>query len=121
VHQQEAFDRIKEYLTRPPVLQAPRTRLAFRLYVVACDKVLGAVLTRDVTCREGVIAYLSIRMLDAEARYTHMERLCLALYYACSKLRQYLLSSSCIVVSQYDVVKHMMQKPILSGRLGKWV
>jgi hypothetical protein len=49
-----------------------------------------------------------------------MEKLCLSLYYACSKFRHYILSSSCIVACQYDVIKHVLQKPILSGRLGKW-
>ena len=39
--------------------------------------------------------------------------------YACTKLRHYLLSSTCIVVCQTDVIKHMFQKPILSGRIGK--
>ena len=32
----------------------------------------------------------------------------------------YLLSSTCIVVCQTDVIKHMLQKSILSGRIGKW-
>ena len=35
-------------------------------------------------------------------------------------MRHYLLSSTCIVVCQTDVIKHMLQKPILSGRIGKW-
>jgi hypothetical protein len=39
---------------------------------------------------------------------------------ACSKFRHYILSSSCIVACQYDVIKHMLLKPILSGRMSKW-
>jgi hypothetical protein len=76
-------------------------------------------LTQVVVGKEGVIAYLSRKMIDVERRYTHVEKLCLMLYYACSKLRQYLLSSPCTVVSQCDVMRYMMHKPILSGRLGK--
>jgi hypothetical protein len=49
-----------------------------------------------------------------------LKKLCLSLYYACSKFRHYILSSSCIVACQYDVIKHMLLKPILSGRIGKW-
>ena len=41
------------------------------------------------------------------------------LYYACTNLRYYLLSSTCIVVCQTDVLKCMLQKPILSGKIGK--
>jgi ribonuclease HI len=49
-----------------------------------------------------------------------VEKLCLSLYYACSKFRHYILSSSCIVAYQYNVIKHMLLKPILSARMGKW-
>jgi hypothetical protein len=42
-------------------------------------------------------------------------------YYACNKFQHYLLSDSCTIVCQHDVVKSMLQKPILSGRLEKWV
>jgi hypothetical protein len=49
-----------------------------------------------------------------------MEKLFLSLYYACSKFRHYILASSCIVACQYDVIKHVLLNPILSGRIGKW-
>jgi hypothetical protein len=34
--------------------------------------------------------------------------------------RHYILSSSCIVACQYNVIKHMLLKLILSGKIGKW-
>ena len=113
--QQEAFEKIKIYLSSPPVLKAPRRGVPFRLYVAAEDKVIGAVLTHETEGKEYIITYLSRRFIDAETRYTFIEKLCLSLYYACTKLRHYLLSSACIVVCQTDVIKHMLQKPILSG------
>jgi hypothetical protein len=78
------------------------------------------VLTQEDGQKEFVVVYTSRRLLDAEIKYAHIEKLCLTLYYACSKFRHYILSSSCIVTSQYDVIKRIMQKPILSGRLRKW-
>jgi hypothetical protein len=66
------------------------------------------------------MAYMSRRLLDAETRYVFMEKLCLSLYYACSQFRHYILSSSCIVACQYDVIRHMLLNPILSRRIGKW-
>jgi hypothetical protein len=66
------------------------------------------------------VAHVSRRLLDAETRYVFMEIFCLSLYYACSKFRHYILSSSCIVACQYDAIKHMLLKPILCGRMGKW-
>jgi hypothetical protein len=65
------------------------------------------------------VEYVSQCLLDAETWFVFMEKLYLSLYYACSRFRHYILSSSCIVACQYDVIKHMLLKPILSGRMGK--
>jgi uncharacterized membrane protein YozB (DUF420 family) len=70
--------------------------------------------------RSFTVTYVSRHLLDAETRYVFMEKLCLSLYYACSKFWHYILSSSCVVACQYDVIKHILLKPILSGRIGKW-
>jgi hypothetical protein len=52
--------------------------------------------------------------------YTFIEKLYLSLYHACTKLGHYLLSSTCFVACQTNKFKCMVQKPILSGRVGKW-
>jgi hypothetical protein len=70
--------------------------------------------------KEHIITYLSRCLIDAKIRYSFIEKLCLSLFYACSKLRHYLLSSTCIVACQADVIKHMLQQPIPSGRIRKW-
>jgi hypothetical protein len=62
---------------------------------------------------------ISGRIRDAKTQYVFMEKLYLSLYYACSKFRHYILSSSCIVACQYDVIKLMLLKPVISGRIGK--
>ena len=102
------------------MLKAPRKGVPFWLYVAAEDKVIVAVLTQETEGKEYIITYLSRRLIDAETRYTFVEKLCLSRYYVCTKLRHYLLSSTCIVVCQTGVSKHMLQKSILSGRIGKW-
>ena len=80
---------------------------------------IGAVLTQEDEGKEYVIAYLGRRLLDTETRYAHMEKLCLSLYYVCAKMRHYLLSSTCVVACQADVIKHMLYQPILRGRISK--
>ena len=85
------------------------------------DKIICAVLTQETEGNKYIITYVGRQLIDVETRYTFIEKLCLSLYYACTKLRHYLLlSSTCIVTCQADVIKHMLQKPILSGRIGKW-
>jgi hypothetical protein len=78
------------------------------------------VLTQEDSGREFIVAYTSKQLLDAETRYTNVEKLCLSLYYACSKFWQYILSNHCVVVCQHDLVKCMIQKPLLSGQMGRW-
>jgi hypothetical protein len=118
--QKEAFEKIKEYMSTPPVLRPLKLGEGFKIYITAQEHVIGAVLLQEEGQKEFPIAYVSRRLLNMETRYAFVEKLCLSLYYACSKFRHYILSSTCTVVWQYNVIKHMMSKPILSGRLGKW-
>jgi hypothetical protein len=101
------------------VLKAPQAGVPFRLYIAAEDKVIGVVLTQKTERKEHVVTFLSRKLVDAETRYTFIEKLCLCLFYACTKCRCYLLCSHCIVSGQTDVIKYMLQNPITSGRVGK--
>jgi hypothetical protein len=71
--------------------------------------------------KERVVFYLSRRMLDAETRYPEIEKLCLCLFFTCTKLRHILLSTETIVICKSDVIKHMLSAPVFKGRLGKWM
>jgi hypothetical protein len=114
------FDQIKHYLSTPQVLRAPKCGEPFRLYIAEQEDVNGAVLTQEFEAKEHIITYVSRRFLDTEMRYSFIEKLCFLLYYACTKLRHYRLASTCIVACQTDVIKHMLHRTILRGRLGKW-
>jgi hypothetical protein len=118
--QREAFAAIKKYLLTPPVLKASKAEVPFILYIAAQERAIGAVLIQEHSGKESVVAYLSHRLLDSESKYAFIEKLCLSLYFACTKFRHFLLLSTCTVVCQTDVIKYMLQKPILSGRVGKW-
>jgi hypothetical protein len=95
------------------VLKAPQAGVPFRLYITAEDKVIGVVLTQETGGKAHVVTYLSRRLVDAETSYTFIEKLCLCLFYACTKCRYYLLSSRCTVSGQTDVIKYYL----LSGHI----
>ncbi len=76
---------------------------------------------QELEGKERVIFYLSRRLLDAETRYSSVEKLCLCLYFSCTKLMHYLLSNECIIVCKANVVKYMLSAPVLKGRVGKWI
>jgi hypothetical protein len=101
-------------------MKAPMARTLFRLYITVEDSMIGVVLMQVTEGKEHIITYLSRHLIDAETRYSFIEKLCLSLFYACSKLWHYLLSSTCIVACQDDVIKHMLQQPIQGRRIEKW-
>jgi len=83
--------------------------------------VICSALIQEFEEKERVIYYLSRRLVDAETRYLEIEKLCLCLYFSCTKLRHYLLSAECTVLCKDDVVQCMLPMPIMSGRIGKWI
>jgi hypothetical protein len=116
--QQRAFESIKRYLSSPLVMKAPMAETTFRLYIALEDALIGAVLMQVTEGKEHIIIYLSRRPIDDETRYSFIEKLCLSLFYACSKLWHYLLSSTCIVDCQADVIKHILQQPMGGSESG---
>ena len=119
--QQSALDEIKNYLTNPPVLIPPQQGKPFKLYLSADGMVFGSALIQEFEGKERVIYYLSRSLVDAETRYSAIKKLCLCLYFSCTKLRHYLLSAECTVIYKDDVVRYMLSMPIMSGRIGKWI
>jgi hypothetical protein len=103
VEQQKVLDNIKEYLSSPPVLIPPQKGVLFRLYLSAGNKSIGSVLIQELEGKDRAVFYLSRRLLDAETRYSPVEKLCLCLYFSCTKLRHYLLSNECTVICKADV------------------
>jgi hypothetical protein len=90
-------------------MKTPKVEIPFRLYIAAEDSVIGAGSTQVMDGKEHIITYLSQRLIDTETRYSFIEKLCLSLFYACSKLRHYLLSNTCVVACYADVIKLMLQ------------
>jgi len=119
--QQLAVDEIKNCLTNPPVLIPPQQGKPFRLYLSTDGMVIGSALIQEFEGKEHVIYYLSRRLVDAETRYSTIEKLCLCLYFSYIKLRHYLLSAECTIICKDDVVRYMLTMPIMSGRIGKWI
>ncbi len=115
------MDNIKEYLSSLQVLIPPQKGIPFRLYPLSGEKSIGSVLIQELEGKERVVFYLSRRLLNAETRYSPVEKLCLYLYFSCTRLRHYLLSNECTVICKADVVKYMLSPPILKGRVGKWI
>ncbi|CAN6698561.1 unnamed protein product [Malus baccata var. baccata] len=119
---QQAFDSIKTYLTSPPVLVPPQRGKPLKLYISASGKSIGSLLAQNNEGgKEQAVYYLSRILTEVETRYSPVERLCLALYFTAIKLRHYMLPCHVHIIAKTDVIKYMLSKPMLAGRIGKWI
>ena len=116
-----AFDKIKEYLSKPLVLMSPIQGRPLKLYLLAINESIGCLLAQNNYKGHEQAAYYLSRILNTiETRYTPIEKLWLDLYFACTKLRHYLIKSQVHVVSQTDLIQYMLNRPLITGRIDKW-
>ena len=98
-----AFQDIKSYLTKPPVLAVPTTGKPFILYTRALDYSLGALLAQENDGgKEAAPYYLSRMLVGAEHRYSPVKKECLAVMFILQKLHHYLLSNTVYLISNCD-------------------
>ncbi|KAG9446344.1 hypothetical protein H6P81_012472 [Aristolochia fimbriata] len=115
-----AFNNIKAYLTKPPVIVAPIVDKPLLLYIAAQEKSVGALLAQcDEDNKERSLYYLSRTLVGAELNYTPIEKTCLALIFAVQKLRHYLLAHSTNLICGGSVEVHYVAANPLGG-LAKW-
>nr|XP_027093622.1 uncharacterized protein LOC113714023 [Coffea arabica] len=119
---QQAFDKIKDYLLHPPVLVPPKSGRPLIMYLSMLDGAIGCVLGQhdDSGRKEQAIYYLSKKFTQYEAHYSFIEKSCCTLAWVTQKLRHYLLSHTTYLISRFDSLKYLLEKPMLTGRLAKW-
>ena len=119
---QVAFDKVKEYLTNPPILVPPIQGKPLILYLTVHARSIGCVFGQhDKTGRnEQAIYYLSKKFTDYESRYSSLEKMCYALVWAAQRLRQYMLYHTTWLIAKLDPIKYIFEKPSLSERIVRW-
>ena len=111
-----AFEGIKAYLAKPPVLMPPKSDKPLKLYIAAAEDSMGVFLAQDnEEGKEQAVCYLSRFLNSCECKYSVVEKLCHALYFATMKLRYYHLSTIVLVIATTDLVKYMLSRLLLRG------
>ncbi|XP_059288636.1 uncharacterized protein LOC132041990 [Lycium ferocissimum] len=119
---QEAFDKIKRYLSNPPVLVPPRQGSPLLLYLSVSENAFGCMLAQhdEEGKKEHAIYYLSKKFTSCEARYTLVEKTCCALTWIAQKLRHYLSVFTTHLISRMDPLRYIFRQPMPVGKLAKW-
>ncbi|XP_021822526.1 uncharacterized protein LOC110763938 [Prunus avium] len=99
----------------------PKRGKPLRLYISASEGSIGCLLAQNnESGREQAVHYLSRTLNTVELNYSPIEKLCLALFFASTKLRYYMLPSVVQIISRTDLIKYMLTRPIIRSRIGKW-
>ena len=85
---QEAFEKIKSYLMKPPILVLLVPEKPLLLYLTTTDTTMGALLAQylEETRKENAICYIRKKMFPYEEKYSPLEKTCVALVWATYKL-----------------------------------
>ncbi|KAK1421700.1 hypothetical protein QVD17_24249 [Tagetes erecta] len=110
---------LKDYLSSAPALMKPVKDESLIHYLAVSGNAVSAVLVKDHEGQQHPVYYISKSLLDAEAMYSHIEKLILALIMTSTKLRHYFETNTIVVKTNYPI-KNVLRKPELSGRMAKW-
>jgi len=120
--QQQAFDRLKEALTTPPVVALPRRGRRYVLDVDACGThVVAALLQEQDDGKLQPVAYISQWLATNELPYGVTENECLAVVWASLKLRPYLEGDRFLVRTDHDCLRWILNiEGSGNPRLARW-
>ncbi|XP_013739457.3 uncharacterized protein LOC106442301 [Brassica napus] len=101
---ESAPQELKSYLTIPPLLSKLLLGEVLLLYLAVSEHAVSVVLVREEGNKLLPIYYVSEALLDVENRYSHLEKLALALIIAARKLRPYFQAHPIVVVTSFPVI-----------------
>ncbi|XP_074362292.1 uncharacterized protein LOC141702521 [Apium graveolens] len=116
---QKAFEEVKQYLTKAPLLMRPDPKETLQLYLAVSDRTLGVVLVKNYEGNQHPVFYVSHVLKDAETRYPNAEKFAYGLVMASRKLRHYFQGRTVQVVT-IQPLKKILTRPEASGRVVAW-
>ena len=117
---QTAFDKIKESLTKKPILKLVDFGKPFILQTDASNTGLGAVLSQEYDGVKWPVAYASRKLSDAEKNYAVVERECLAVVWATKKFYPYLYGREFVLETDHQPLMYLQKSKTINGRLMRW-
>ena len=115
----QAFERLKKYLSAPPLLFSAREGEPLYIYLAATDKAVSAAIIRDDSGEQRPVYYTSKTMNGAEIRYLPLEKSAFTLFITAKKLPHYFQAHTMIVLTSLPL-KALFRSLDFSGRISKW-
>uniref|UniRef100_A0A3B1K366 Gypsy retrotransposon integrase-like protein 1 n=1 Tax=Astyanax mexicanus TaxID=7994 RepID=A0A3B1K366_ASTMX len=108
--QQQAFDKLKDFCSRPPVLKFFDPALPVEIFCDASSYGLGAVLLQE----DQPVAFSSRSLTDTESRYAQIEKEMLSIVHACTKFHHYIFGKHVTVFNDHKPLEDIFKKSLLS-------
>ena len=110
--QQDAFDTLKDLVTKAPVLKYFDPKLPTRISSDASKSGLEATLEQ---CHEGTwhpVVYASRSLTSAEQNYCQLEKETLSILFACDRFHEYLYGRKFQVINDHQPLRSIFRKPL---------
>ena len=114
-----AFQQLKEYLSRPPIMSRPEVDEVLFAYITVASHAMSLVLIRVDSGVQRPIYYVSKSLHEAKVRYLPLEKTILAVMHGTRKLPHYFQSHMVVVLTQLPL-KSLLQSADYTGRIAKW-
>jgi hypothetical protein len=75
----------------------------------------------DDELHEHIVYYLSRNLVGPELKYSHVEKLALAVVHAVQRLRHYILLCKTTVVADINPFQYVLTRRIIGGKYNKWI
>ena len=114
-----AFQQLKEYLSRPPIMSSPTADKVLYVYIVVVPHAVSLVLIREDNGLQRPVYYVSKSLHEAEIRYSPLEKAILTVVHASRKLPHYFQAHTVVVLTQLPL-KSMLWTADYIGRITLW-
>ena len=94
-----AFQRLKEYLFRPPIMSSPKVDEVLYAYITVALHAVSLGLVRAESGIQRLVYYVSKSLHKAEIRYLPLEKTILAMVHATRKLLHYFQAHIVVVLT----------------------
>lgn len=118
---QEAFEKLKAFLTTAPVLMYPNVNKGYKLYTDASLHCVGGILTQeDENGEERVVQYLSHQLTPTQSRYSCIEREMYAIVYCLNKVRHFVLGCPLTILTDHRPLRSLFTAEMKNPRVQRW-
>ena len=114
-----AFQQLKEYLSRPPIMSSPEVDEVLFAYLAVASYAISFVLIQVDSGVQRPVYYVSKSFHEAEVHYLLLEKAILATVHATRKLPHYFQAHTVVVPTQLPL-KSILRSTDYTGRIAKW-